>query len=274
LPELFSELAALPGPVKDIGAVAGLGAFLGLAILSLLYFSQARDVRRLREWAGRAPERDAEQVEETSDLAAARAEEIRQIEEERRAREEAEAAERRTAEKRDKRRERREAGLPEQTRLERIRERLGTLGRRLPEPRYLAVAVGAVVVLGVGAAVAATQLLGGGGNGTASPNAAVKRGEIEVAVLNGTNPPVNGLAGTVSDKLESEGYRSGSVGNSRSSFTQSVVMFKRGHRPEAAMVARDLRIKDVRLLSSEIRNDIAGERVAVVVGQDKANFRS
>ena len=60
--------------IKDIGAVAGLVAFLGLALLALLYFSQARDVRRLREWAGRAPERDAEEVEATSDLAAERAE--------------------------------------------------------------------------------------------------------------------------------------------------------------------------------------------------------
>jgi hypothetical protein len=29
-------------------------------VLSALYFSQARDMRRLRDWAGRAPERDAE----------------------------------------------------------------------------------------------------------------------------------------------------------------------------------------------------------------------
>ena len=32
----------------------------GLAVLSLLYFAQAREVKRLREWAGRAPERAAE----------------------------------------------------------------------------------------------------------------------------------------------------------------------------------------------------------------------
>jgi len=74
--------------IKEIGAIAGLGAFVGLAVLSLLYFSQARDVRRLRDWAGRAPERDAEGVEATSDLAAERAEEIRKVEEERRQREE------------------------------------------------------------------------------------------------------------------------------------------------------------------------------------------
>ena len=43
--------------VQVIGAYAGFAAIVGLAILSALYFSQARDVRRLREWAGRAPER-------------------------------------------------------------------------------------------------------------------------------------------------------------------------------------------------------------------------
>jgi hypothetical protein len=33
---------------------------LGLAVLSLLYFAQAREVKRLREWAGRSPERAAD----------------------------------------------------------------------------------------------------------------------------------------------------------------------------------------------------------------------
>ena len=37
--------------VKDVGAVAGIASFLGLALLALLYFTQARDVRRLRERA-------------------------------------------------------------------------------------------------------------------------------------------------------------------------------------------------------------------------------
>jgi hypothetical protein len=260
--------------IKDIGAFAGLGAFLGLAILSLLYFSQARDVRRLREWAGRAPERDAEEVETTSDLAAERAEELRQIEEERRRREESVATERQATTQREVRRQRREAGLPEQTRMERIRGRFsdGIGGRRLPEPRFVAVAVGAVIVLGAAVAVGATQLIGGGGNGEASKSAVLKPSQIEVAVLNGTNPPVNGLAGTVSDKLESEGFRVGSVGNSQNSFTESVVMFKRGHKPEADTVARKLEIHKVRLITPDISNDTAGESVSVVVGQDKRDF--
>ena len=46
--------------IEQIGSYAGLAAVLGLAVLSALYFSQARDVRRLREWAGRAPERTGE----------------------------------------------------------------------------------------------------------------------------------------------------------------------------------------------------------------------
>jgi LytR cell envelope-related transcriptional attenuator len=43
--------------IQEIGAVAGFAAAAGLAVLSALYFSQAREVKRLREWAGRAPER-------------------------------------------------------------------------------------------------------------------------------------------------------------------------------------------------------------------------
>src|SRR3954454_90511 len=57
---LFSALIQVNEDLKTIGALAGLLAVPGLAVLSLLYFGQAREVRRLREWAGRAPERAAE----------------------------------------------------------------------------------------------------------------------------------------------------------------------------------------------------------------------
>jgi hypothetical protein len=46
--------------VQRIGAFLGIAAFIGLAALTLLYFAQARELRRLREWAGRAPERARE----------------------------------------------------------------------------------------------------------------------------------------------------------------------------------------------------------------------
>src|SRR3954468_1710839 len=50
----------IPHVVEQVGSLAGFAAVIGLAVLSALYFSQARDLRRLREWAGRAPERAAE----------------------------------------------------------------------------------------------------------------------------------------------------------------------------------------------------------------------
>jgi hypothetical protein len=51
---------SLQDQVEKYGAYVGLAAFLGLAVLSLLYFAQARELKRLRDWAGRAPERAME----------------------------------------------------------------------------------------------------------------------------------------------------------------------------------------------------------------------
>ena len=51
---------SLQDKVEQYGSYAGVAAVFGLGILSLLYFAQAREVKRLREWAGRAPERAAE----------------------------------------------------------------------------------------------------------------------------------------------------------------------------------------------------------------------
>jgi hypothetical protein len=258
--------------IKDIGALAGLLAFLGLAVLSMLFFSQARDLRRLREWAGRAPERDAEGVEATSDLAAERAEELKQVEEERRKREQAVTAEREAAELREKRRERREAGLPALTWSERVRGAFARRpgGRGMPEPRYIAVAVGAVIVLGVGVAAAATNLFGG--SSQQQPHGAVKPSQIEVAVLNGTNPPVNGLAGRVSNTLESDGFRTGTIGDSSNSFSESLVTYANGRKPEAEKVAKALGITQVRAMTSDVKDRSGGAKVSVILGQDKANF--
>src|SRR3954453_4934509 len=64
---------SLQDQVEKYGAYVGIAAFFGLAVLSLLYFAQAREVKRLREWAGRAPERAAE----VEAMAIAHAEEAR-----------------------------------------------------------------------------------------------------------------------------------------------------------------------------------------------------
>jgi hypothetical protein len=46
----------LPAIVQEVGAGAGLAAVVGVAVHVVLYVSQARDVKRLREWAGGRPE--------------------------------------------------------------------------------------------------------------------------------------------------------------------------------------------------------------------------
>ena len=46
--------------IEKGGAYAGIAAFFGLAVLAVLHFAKARELKRLREWAGRAPERAQE----------------------------------------------------------------------------------------------------------------------------------------------------------------------------------------------------------------------
>lgn len=248
--------------IKEIGAFAGLAAFLGLALLAMLAFSQARDIRRLREWAGSAPERDSERKDATSTVAAKRAEELRALEE-------ARTAEREALDEREERRRRREAGLPELTPGERMRKGLSGFGDRLAEPRYLAL-VFAVVLLVAGAAIyLVTQGSDNAdGRGGSAKHGMVKASEIEVAVLNGTAVP--GLAAGFGDKIERKGFQLGPVTNSSTSFTESVVMFERGHAREAHRVAKALEISAVRLMTPDIAEASEGAPVAVIVGEDNA----
>ncbi len=63
---------SLSSTFTKIGAIAAFAALVGIAILSLLVFSQARELKRLREWAGRAPERAADLEQRVSAAAAVR----------------------------------------------------------------------------------------------------------------------------------------------------------------------------------------------------------
>jgi hypothetical protein len=51
-------------------------------------------------------------------------------------------------------------------------------------------------------------------------------------------------------------------------------MFKRGHKPEARMVGKALRIGQVQLTTQEIASIAAGADVSVVLGDDKATAAS
>jgi hypothetical protein len=63
---------SLSNSFTKVGAIAAFVALVGIAILSMLVFSQAREIKRLRDWAGRAPERAVELEQRVSADAAAR----------------------------------------------------------------------------------------------------------------------------------------------------------------------------------------------------------
>lgn len=253
--------------IERIGSFAGLASFLGLAIYALLLFAHGRDIRRLRNWAGSAPEREAERMQQTQTIAAQRAEELRELEESR-------TAEHAAISQRELRRQRREEGLPEQTRGERFRERFSGFGESLSRPALLAVlfVVFVLVVGGVAYAVlnngSSENKSGGNHSGKKVAAKKIKPEEIEVAVLNGTSVP--GLAATYGDKVEKKGFELGAVTNSDSSFEKSVVMFKQGRKPEAKEVAKQLSITKLEPMSSEVAQVSGDANVSVVVGEDNA----
>lgn len=251
--------------IEKIGSFAGLASFLGLAIYALLLFAHGRDIRRLRDWAGSAPEREAERTQQTQTIAAQRAEELRELEASR-------TAEHQAIEQREQRRQRREEGLPETTRGEQLKERFSGFGESLSRPALLAVLF-VVFVLVVGGVAYAVLNNGGGeakgdGNGGQAAAKKVKPGEIEVAVLNGT--AVSGLAATWGAKVESKGFELGAVTNSESEFEESVVMFKKGNKPEAKEVAKRLSISKVQPMNNEVAQVSGTAKVSIIVGEDNA----
>ena len=191
-----------------------MAAFLGLAVLALLYFSQARDVRRLRDWAGRAPERTLEQIEQT--------EQGTEVE---RATEVAPATPAATAATAAAH------SLPP-TPLSQVtapkkrkplRERVRNI--HIPQLRYVGLAVLGVLVL-AGAAYGAIQLTDDGTPAQDAGNRDEPRAErdrdrrsggdvnpagVTVAVLNGTT--VVGLAAQIGEEVVAGGFERGTVGN-------------------------------------------------------------
>jgi LytR cell envelope-related transcriptional attenuator len=252
--------------IERIGSFAGLASFLGLAVFALLSFAHGRDIRRLRDWAGSAPEREQERMAATQSIAAQRAEELRELEEQR-------TAEHGAVEQRETRRQRREEGLPELTRGERLRQRFSGLGESLPRPALL-IALFIVFLLVAGGVVYAVGNSGGGGGSSNGDNSGkqatkkIKPGEIEVAVLNGTS--VTGLAASWGDKIEHKGFELGAVTNTNSTFEESVVMFEPGSKPEAKEVAKRMSIAKVQPMTAEVKEVSNKANVSVVVGEDNA----
>jgi hypothetical protein len=268
--------------VKDVGAVAGLASFLGLALLSLLYFAQARDIRRLRDQASFLVEggsEDGESVAPAERTATAVASTTKEPEK-------AAAAAAATAPNEAEAFRRAELARQAAERRQRFerrrREPNGGGGRERPgwlsEPLSLAVIVVGAILLVAGVAFGVTRITGDSSDSTTSGAAKKSKGpcppsQTKVAVLNGTATP--GLAAQSASQLKQKQYRVGPVGNTSTPFTTSVVMTDPTADPQCGSVIGDIvSIPKSQAMSNAIRQDAEGDPVAVVLGDDKAGASS
>jgi hypothetical protein len=256
--------------IESIGPVLGIVAFVGLATLAFLLFQQARDLRRLREWAGRAPERAQEAAEAVQAAAEA-------------SRGEAEAGQAETGQAETGEAEAGEAEAPPPGRLGAawsrltgaVTPRLVQFERRLPvDGRYIL----AVVVIAVVVAGALTSGFGvlGGDDGKRDKH----RGSSQkptVAVLNGTGVP--GLAALVDEQVvKTAGYKTGTIDNAGSSFANTVAMFAPGHEADAKRLAKAIESKlgdtPTQAMTTDVRDRAGGAPLALGLGIDDSGFGS
>jgi hypothetical protein len=236
----------LTSVIETVGAFAGLLSLIGVAVLTLLVISQARDVRRLREWAGGAPERDAELKEVTEVVAEERSEELRVL---------ADREERRL----------RRAGLAQDS----FWHRLGRSGQVM-------LVAAAVIAVGALAAFAVTNFTGNG-NGTgaagnsASGGSKVNPSSVRVGVLNGTGGAETGLAAEYADRLDQDGFRIQGTADAPTTFDQSIVFYREGRESQAKRVGRSLGIEEAGLVTSDIADLIPNTTVTVVIGTDRSD---
>jgi hypothetical protein len=257
--------------IERIGPYLGIAAFLGLAILAFLIFQQAREVRRLREWAGRAPERASEAADATAAAAEAKGEDVAEPEE-----------------------------LPEATpglisrARERVRQRsepiLAEINRRSPiDPRYF-LALIAAAIIAAGVLTSGFGLLGSdegqaGGQGHKSGQKKDSK-KVEVAVLNATQieengteiQGVQGLASEVADKIvKPAGFKAprSDQRDAPTGFPESVIMFESGQEDAANELASAVEDKlgstSVEEMTGDISAVAAGAQLALIVGLDDAN---
>jgi hypothetical protein len=161
-------------------------------------------------------------------------------------------------------------------------------GRNWPAPRYIALIVAGIVILGLGGTVGVLQLTKeeedepattveldtNVGDPTAQPDepepARVNPADVTVTVLNATN--TTGLAVRILSRLEQAGFQKGNTGNAiERQRAESVVMYKPGKKEDARAVARRLDIGSTEPIDEQASQLAGVASVVVVLGADKAN---
>jgi hypothetical protein len=300
--------------IQEIGSYAGLAAIPGLAILSALYFSQARDVRRLRDWAGRAPERTAEAAQ-GGRVVARPAPQTAAAQQPATAARPAPATQAASAAGAG-------GGTATATRPATAASpgthppvpRVHTGGQttilgagaggsdngqdpwyrraadRLPAARYIAIVLVGIVVIGGGIAYGLTQMGGDSSSSSSSSDGNVgskstKKDDsgtsapvvkpADVSVAVLNGTTVNGLASNIGTKLEQQGFQVGNEDNSnQGQVNESVVLFKPGRSREAALVRRRLRLTQIEPADQQSLSQSGGADVIVVLGSDLAHGQS
>jgi hypothetical protein len=163
-----------------------------------------------------------------------------------------------------------------------------------PEPRYIALIVAGVIVIGGGAAYGISHLVndnGGGPGGkatattkqnpTGTPTTTPKKklppvdpSKVTVAVFNGTT--VTGLASETVNKLVQLGFQPGNKGNAdtQGQQAQSVVEFAPNNGRAARLVANKLGIIDIEPMDKATRDKSGVATVTVILGADRAQSGS
>lgn len=245
--------------IEKIGPIVGLVAFIGLAVLAFLLFQQSRDLRRLREWAGRAPERAKEAADASLAAAQVRGEEAET-----------------------------EGPGP----LSRawsavtgwVTPRYERFDRGLPVDGRIVLGALAAAVIAAGVLTSGFGLLGdekGGGGGKRAATKVQEEEKPKVAVLNATQTDevtgVPGLADKVADEVVKQlGYPLGARGNAPTGFAETLVMFEPDSEGDAAELARaaskQLGETETQEIAADVRGAAGDAPLVLVVGADDAQF--
>jgi hypothetical protein len=99
--------------------------------------------------------------------------------------------------------------------------------------------------------------------------AAVKPGNVTVAVLNGTT--VSGLAAALRDHIAAAGFKKGTINDfSDQQLAESVVEYAAGHEADAKAVGRRVGISQREPVTANSRALAGDATVIVIAGADKA----
>lgn len=266
-------------PFDEVTALIAAVSVLGIFLLTPLYLSQRRDVKRLREWMLKNPEHAAADLAlsesrldrtevELERIYAERGEPVPGTDEQ--AATEVKpgvtppgplpAATRVTSE-----RPALERITMERSALE-PHHQLRQFGRWAMQPRWLAaLAVAAFLIAGAAIVVVQQGLL----TDDEPDAAAVNPSGIEVAVLNTTS--ADGLGGRISRQIENSGFLPGDVESFVRETDQTVVMYQRGEERAANRVARELGDPQpaIQKIDRDVQDATPSADVVVVLGQDR-----